>query len=696
MKTTIPTTVGSDHEATWNGAPRSDGPKIRERGAGAGRHAHGETHFIDHRAAHPNAISVAPHHGSGCQCLSRHGDLHLVDVKGPLHVLDLHPDVSRARIHDQDSIPLASAAQEPEIEQMWIVRGWGVHCDRNGRQLCSGFDDLRSHFQELPRSRQAAFLGNGLQVVDGGPTFSRIDAALCAGAPRSLSPRSPNSRARTARTTGPGVRPACYVGHWVLGAGRALIAKPRSDIRRGHDPERRILVGHALRAAVERGEQQDSGRARPRGFLGEPGQRSSPCGRERRCCRTPTSTARKTSALEHGRCETTLSAAPERGHPSAPMALDASRFALQGDVQPARSRPERDRARPPTRGAGAPRSRDACRLSGFVRRRGPPASPQRFALRRPHEGGRGRVRPSRLRAPVVLRRDDAVSAFALHGPRLGALAARPQGTKTLPIVLPVLLHQGDGVWKAPPELASMLDASPELLEAVRPFQPHFRFLLDDLSALSAAASPPGRSRRFRASCSSSCGRRVRSRAFQDAAPFMRAVARGALVRDERTRALLGQFYLYVWSTAPADVDEGAIRSILVEIAGPEGEEDVMNAAEQLDRQGRPPTRGAKRRGLRTAITTASRGAGGATQRSRTGSARRVLRRRDASRAGSHALLPQPRRQRSSRARACPEVGPSFRNGDRARGRALDRERGTARRGRGACAPGSYVFWKRAR
>ncbi len=62
-----------------------------------------------------------------------------------------------------------------------------------------------------------------------------------------------------------------------------------------------------------------------------------------------------------------------------------------------------------------------------------------------------------------------------------------EGVKTLPIVLPVLLHHGNGKWKAAPELASMLDGSAELLDAVRPYQPHFRFLLDNLSAVSLDA-----------------------------------------------------------------------------------------------------------------------------------------------------------------------------------------------------------------
>ena len=60
----------------------------------------------------------------------------------------------------------------------------------------------------------------------------------------------------------------------------------------------------------------------------------------------------------------------------------------------------------------------------------------------------------------------------------------------LPPVVPVVLHHGDDRWHAAPELASMLsmlDAGPELLAAVGPYQPLFRFILDDLSALSVEA-----------------------------------------------------------------------------------------------------------------------------------------------------------------------------------------------------------------
>ncbi len=56
------------------------------------------------------------------------------------------------------------------------------------------------------------------------------------------------------------------------------------------------------------------------------------------------------------------------------------------------------------------------------------------------------------------------------------------------------------------------------------------------------------------------------------------------------------------ATFVQDVDVGQIRTILLEVAGPEGQEDVMNAAEQLIAQGREEGREEGREaGLREAI-----------------------------------------------------------------------------------------------
>ena len=131
----------------------------------------------------------------------------------------------------------------------------------------------------------------------------------------------------------------------------------------------------------------------------------------------------------------------------------------------------------------------------------------------------------------------------------------------------------------------MLDASPELLEASRPFLPHFRFLLDDLAVLSLDALS---SRTLKA-----LTRLVQlafwsSRSFerlQDAAPLMQQVT-ATLSRDASTRALLEQLSIYLLRAAQPDVDVRDVRTILFEVAGPHGGEDVMNAAEPLIQQGR--------------------------------------------------------------------------------------------------------------
>jgi hypothetical protein len=154
----------------------------------------------------------------------------------------------------------------------------------------------------------------------------------------------------------------------------------------------------------------------------------------------------------------------------------------------------------------------------------------------------------------------------------------------LPVVIPVVLHHGDTAWSAPTDLAAMLDATPELLDAARPFLPLFRFALDDL----ATKTPSELASR----ALGALPRLVQlglwaSRSFprlRDAAPVMRALV-ATLVRDERTRSLLTQLYVYLLRSAQPDVEAEAVRTILLDVAGPQGEEDVVNAGEQLIQQG---------------------------------------------------------------------------------------------------------------
>ena len=72
-----------------------------------------------------------------------------------------------------------------------------------------------------------------------------------------------------------------------------------------------------------------------------------------------------------------------------------------------------------------------------------------------------------------------------------------------------------------------------------------------------------------------------------------------------TRALRSRLFRYVFVTAPPDVDVRRIRTILHEVGGPEREEDIMNAADQLRAEGelKGELRG-RAEGLRVAIATA--------------------------------------------------------------------------------------------
>ena len=178
----------------------------------------------------------------------------------------------------------------------------------------------------------------------------------------------------------------------------------------------------------------------------------------------------------------------------------------------------------------------------------------------------------------------------------------------LPIILPVVLHHNATGWRVEPEFVAMLDASPALLEAARPYLPLFRFVLDDLGPLSAeaiAARPLHELARLVLLALWSSRSLPR---LQDAAPLVGAII-AKLARDESVRALLRQLYSYWLRTAPADVDARVIRAILLEVAGPQGQEDVVNAAEQLIAEGeqRGEQRGLARgrlEGLRDAIAAA--------------------------------------------------------------------------------------------
>jgi len=74
------------------------------------------------------------------------------------------------------------------------------------------------------------------------------------------------------------------------------------------------------------------------------------------------------------------------------------------------------------------------------------------------------------------------------------LSKHPE-TKTLPAVIPLVLHQGDKAWDAPRSLAALMDLPPDVLTAVGHYVPALDMALQDLgpaspSELAAFPGPP--------------------------------------------------------------------------------------------------------------------------------------------------------------------------------------------------------------
>jgi predicted transposase/invertase (TIGR01784 family) len=160
---------------------------------------------------------------------------------------------------------------------------------------------------------------------------------------------------------------------------------------------------------------------------------------------------------------------------------------------------------------------------------------------------------------------------------------RDHAGSKLPIVIPVVLCHDPRGWRAAPAFASMLDAGPELLAAAGPFQPLFRFVLDDLGSLSLE-SLASRELHGLALLVELAFWATSTRRLSDAAPRMGAIT-SKLDRDAPTRSLLTQLYVYLLRTAAPEVEGAEVRGMLEQIAGPQGREDVVNAAEQLIAEG---------------------------------------------------------------------------------------------------------------
>jgi hypothetical protein len=149
--------------------------------------------------------------------------------------------------------------------------------------------------------------------------------------------------------------------------------------------------------------------------------------------------------------------------------------------------------------------------------------------------------------------------------------------KKLPAILPLVVHHSPMGWTAPVAFEALLDVDAELLDALAPHVPRFRFLLDDLS-VQTDADLRARSRMTAsgriAILSLKHGRDPVGVRIRVLAPDGRAPA---------ARDVLASALRYILETSRAD--PATLRGLLARQVGPEAAEEIMTTAEMLRREG---------------------------------------------------------------------------------------------------------------
>ena len=147
----------------------------------------------------------------------------------------------------------------------------------------------------------------------------------------------------------------------------------------------------------------------------------------------------------------------------------------------------------------------------------------------------------------------------------------------MPAIIPLVVHHSPTGWTAPVAFEDLLDADRELLDALGPHVPRFRFLLDDLSVQSDAAL---RSRR-----KMTPGGRVAILSLKHGrAPI--AVRIRVLSPDGRApaaRDVLAIVLRYILETSQAE--PAKLRGLLARQVGRKEAEEMLTTAERLRREG---------------------------------------------------------------------------------------------------------------
>jgi hypothetical protein len=163
------------------------------------------------------------------------------------------------------------------------------------------------------------------------------------------------------------------------------------------------------------------------------------------------------------------------------------------------------------------------------------------------------------------------------------LNEHPNATR-LPVIIPVVLHHGEGGWTCVRAFQDLLDVDEEALAAIAELVPRFRFLLDDLAGEADEA--------LRQRAMSAAGRLALwcLRHARSPEEIVKGLGRWmGLIREVRRApngvAALAMIWRYLLLVAERFGPDDLVTRLLVAV-GADGKEEIVTAGEQLIERGR--------------------------------------------------------------------------------------------------------------
>jgi hypothetical protein len=164
-----------------------------------------------------------------------------------------------------------------------------------------------------------------------------------------------------------------------------------------------------------------------------------------------------------------------------------------------------------------------------------------------------------------------------------ALVKDHPNAKKLPAIVPLVIHHSETGWTASTEFEELLDLDAEALSVVAAYVPRFRFLLDDISAVSDE-SIHSRAMGAMARLVLFCLKHARASEtlIERLQLFMDLV--NELRRTRRGLAALNAVWMYILRVSQHK-PSAEVLAQLKAVVGEEVAEDIMNVAEQLIQEG---------------------------------------------------------------------------------------------------------------